>query len=44
MKKVIVSLMGIVSALMLTLGVSATVEDQQFVKIKVMASEGDIGG
>jgi S1-C subfamily serine protease len=44
MKKTLISLMGIVTILTFTIGLSNPGEFQKFIQTKVAASEGDYGG
>ncbi|AEA19752.1 MULTISPECIES: hypothetical protein [Bacillus] len=44
MKKTLISLMGIVTILTFTIGLSNPGEVQKFIQTKVAASEGDYGG
>ncbi|MED2032994.1 Phr protein [Bacillus thuringiensis] len=44
MKKTLISLMGIVTILTFTIGLSNPKGVQNFIQIKVAASEGDYGG
>jgi S1-C subfamily serine protease len=44
MKKTLISLMGIVTILTFTIGLSNPGEVEKFIQTKVAASEGDYGG
>ncbi|EJP81503.1 Phr protein [Bacillus cereus] len=44
MKKTLISLMGIITILTFTIGLSNSGEVQKFIQTKVAASEGDYGG
>ncbi|WP_319618402.1 Phr protein [Bacillus cereus group sp. BfR-BA-01700] len=44
MKKTLIGLMGIVTILTFTIGLSNPGEVQKFIQTKVVASEGDYGG